>query len=113
MKTAKRSSWNKGFTLFEMLLVLSVYAVCMSYGMRHLRFDALRYQKWLLISEYAHAQFDAIYYKEHIDFSYDSLTSRYEIHFNGRGNVNMAQTIDFLENEELIITLGCGRIHEP
>ena len=96
----------------EMMLVLLIYTASFLYVCSFTPLFSYRYQKKLLISEYALTQSDAIYYKEHEDFEYEDLYSRYSIRFNGRGNVNMAQSINYDSSEDLVIYLGCGRIHE-
>ena len=107
-----RQARNKGFTLLEMLAVLTVISALQVLTLHYQKFDSFSFAKKLLIAEYAKVQNDAIYRKDMEIFEYDDLNSRYEIYFNGRGNVNMAQTVDFLEWKDFIIWLGCGRIHE-
>ena len=103
---------NKGFTLLEMLAVLAIVSSLQILTLRYQKFDSFSFAKKLLVAEYAKVQNDAIYRKDYEIFEYDDLTSKYEIHFNGRGNVNMAQTVEFLDWTDFVVWLGCGRIHE-
>ena len=56
------------------------------------------------ISEYHLIQSEAIAKSESREFIEE------DIHFNSRGNVNMAKTITFPNNQQVIIELGSGRL---
>lgn len=107
-----RPKGNKGFTLLEMLLVLFIISAFYLLSLRQKPLSSLMYEKKLLVSTFALTQNDALYFREMQIFEYEDIDNRFEIHFNSRGNINLAQSFEFLDMTDFVIWLGCGRIHE-
>ena len=107
-----RPKGNKGFTLLEMLLVLFIISAFYLLSLRQKPLSSLMYEKKLLVSTFALTQNDALYFREMQIFEYKDIDNRFEIHFNSRGNINLAQSFEFLDMTDFVIWLGCGRIHE-
>lgn len=103
---------NKGFTLLEMLIVLLVISSFSFYTLSNQITVSDRYEKYSIVSDIAKCQNDAIFNRLTEDYINSDVYSDYDIYFNGRGNSNMAQTINVKDKYELIISLGSGRVYE-
>lgn len=123
---------SKGFTIVEMLLVLSVISITMLiipsyqfYGSMQGKYDMLRMKNKLetiqlqaistkekigveIRDNYLYAQQEKTLISSHCYVSDDHIT------FNGLGNVNQANTLQmkcFNKTYKLVILLGSGRMY--
>lgn len=124
LKTGKQKSNKAGFTLLESIFVISIMIVCLNISVYLLpKNKSLRLQPLIIVSEVLKKQTEAMLTNEETEVYLDGDSideiplnadlDGNDITINGKGNVNMAQTIT-LSNEisliELKLWLGAGRM---
>ncbi|MGI6608707.1 MAG: prepilin-type N-terminal cleavage/methylation domain-containing protein [Erysipelotrichaceae bacterium] len=101
-----RQKSNRGYSLIETIFVLFILSIFILIVTPIYRAGINRSSS-LIINEIVMVQYEAIlesYYEE-----YDS--EEVYIRFNRTGNVNMANTYD-IEGNEIVVSLGTGRVYE-
>ena len=94
---------NKGFTLIELLIVMMIIA---SLSVVSLSFYVQPDYEYLQISnELVELLFDCLINKKYALLI--GFYSYYPIRFNSKGNINMAQTVEF-DGHNVVIHLGNG-----
>ncbi len=93
---------NKGFTLLEMLIVLSI--VCLLFTITLTSKTHIDEDYYSFSSKYLYLQSEAMRKAEKISID------DYDIYFNTKGNVNRAQTLTFSNFKKIIVELGGGRL---
>lgn len=90
---------NNGFTILELLITLSIFTVL----------SLVSFTRWQFVAnknkniDFVAIQLEAMHRQERI-FVTDSLS------FNGNGNINHAQTVDY-GNKTCVFQLGFGRFY--
>jgi prepilin-type N-terminal cleavage/methylation domain-containing protein len=107
--TAGRHPSDKGFTLLELLIVLSILTLfSVSSAVPANVFLYLTTQDRII-----HTQTKVLFRRRGEMMKLDALIEHYaEVRFNEKGNVLNAQTLRFDGNRKIVILLGPGRIHE-
>lgn len=105
---AKRS-YNEGFTLLELVVVLALMSVCTLLVLPF--YQPPDFSNYGFANEYLYQQSVCIREGKREDFNYvgDAMYS-YTIQFNELGNVRQAQTIQFTSGKVIVSQLGGGRI---
>lgn len=101
---------TNGFTLLETLVVLLIISILSILGSPLLyRIDCEHFR---MSAQYAFSQQEAIASTKRQTFEHHLLYGQYPIHFNGKGQINISQTLSFRGRKErkVIIYLGAGRI---
>ncbi len=93
---------NKGFTLLEMLIVLSI--VCLFFTITLFHRTSIDEDYYSFSSKYLYLQSEAMRKAEKVSLE------DYDIYFNSKGNVNRAQTLSFSNFKKIIVELGGGRL---
>lgn len=103
---------KKGFLLLEIMLVLFGISVFLTLVVPTRIQTTSLFEFERFKSDYLDTQFNAMFNKRGIDF--DDASYHFQtyspLHFNGRGNVNQAQTIQFINQRKVIVELGAGRL---
>lgn len=93
---------TKGFTLLEMLIVISIISMIIIVTFTNkINIDKDYYA---FASHYLFMQSEALRKNEKIFFNDKNIS------FNANGNVNKAQTIHFENNKDIVVELGGGRL---
>ncbi|MDF9824380.1 competence protein ComGC [Breznakia sp. PF5-3] len=122
---------RKGFTLFQMLMVLLIISICLLLQPKtqrtktSLKYETMKLREWIL-----QAQEKAIFDKTNVSMmiednmissnnktyslAKETTCGSHHISFNHRGNTNQARTIECRqgkEKAEIVINLGAGNIY--
>jgi prepilin-type N-terminal cleavage/methylation domain-containing protein len=107
--TAGRHPSAKGFTLLELLIVLSILTLFTFSSAIPLNLFIYRITQDRII----HTQTKALFRRAGDTMNLDEKIEHYAaVRFNEKGNVATAQTLRFGGNRKIVILLGPGRIHE-
>ena len=102
----------KAFTLTESLLCLLLVALILtSLPVHAFEIASEKTNRLLCISQYVRFHNEALEKQKNLIFYPEYMQAMYEIRFNNRGNINMAQTV-FLGDKIFVIGLGLGRLYE-
>lgn len=93
---------TKGFTLLEMLIVISIISMIIM----------ITFTNKISIDKdyYAFSSHYLLLQSEALRKSEKSFFNDKNISFNANGNVNKAQTIHFENNKDIVVELGGGRL---
>lgn len=106
--TAKLQS-DRGFTLLELLIVLSVLTIFLFSSTLPAHVFLYRDTQDNII----HTQTKVLFRRKGESVNLDASIERYAaVRFNEKGNVTVAQTLRFNDYQKIIILLGPGRMHE-
>ncbi len=104
-----KQSYNKGFTLVDLIVVVSIISICTTLVLPFYRIPPFTIYDFA--NEYILKQSECIYEGKSEEFEFDGEAFyTYTIHFNEKGNVRQAQTIRFENGREIVSGLGGGRI---
>ena len=107
----KHMQMNKGNTILEFICVLLIISSII------ISSPIISKNEYLLhhiLNEITNTQISAIIKNERICYDHEFIQHDYPICFNANGNVNRAQTVQFLQNssnKKIIIQLGLGKHH--
>ncbi len=103
----------KAESLMEMLIVLCVFSLLAlsSFSLREEGIIVKKAQEIETVAEFVHFHSDALYNRRSMVYYPSAISALYEIRFNKRGNVNMAQSVR-ISDKVYVIGLGLGRLYE-
>ena len=108
LTTAKLQS-ARGFTLLEMLIVLSILTLFTFSS----AIPAAVFQFRITQDRIIHTQTKALFNRKGETMTLDANIEHYSaVRFNEKGNALTAQTLNFISHKKIVILLGPGRIHE-
>jgi len=90
---------NKGFTLLSMILTLMIISSCLLLTLKNKNEVSVSHITFM--NEYLDLQSDSLLYCS------DNYIDEYGIHFNNKGHINKARTIE-IGNHKIILHLGNG-----
>ena len=93
---------TKGFTLLEMLIVISIISMIIIVTFTNK--ISIDKDYYAFASHYLFMQSEALRKSEKTFFDDKNIS------FNANGNVNKAQTIYFENNKDIVVELGGGRL---
>jgi prepilin-type N-terminal cleavage/methylation domain-containing protein len=107
--TAARHPSAKGFTLLELLIVLTILTLFTFSSVIPINLFLYRITQDQII----HTQTKALFRRAGDTIPLDAQIEHYAaVRFNEKGNSVTAQTLRFNNNRRIVILLGPGRIHE-
>lgn len=104
-----KPSYNDGFTLLELVVVVSMVSLCTLFVVPFYKQPDL--QIFTFANEYLLQQSLCMVMGKREEFIFESdARYTYPIHFNELGHIKQAQTIQFPSGKVIVIQLGGGRI---
>ncbi|MEG2825071.1 MAG: prepilin-type N-terminal cleavage/methylation domain-containing protein [Anaerorhabdus sp.] len=104
-----KQSYNRGFTLVDLLIVIAIISVCMTLVLPFYKLP--NFTIYDFSNEYIMKQSECIREGKSEIFEFDGEAFyTYAIQFNERGNIRQAQTIRFEDGKEIVSNLAGGRI---
>lgn len=101
--------YNKGFTLLELIMILSMISVCTLLVLPFYKYP--NFTIYDFSNQYLFLQSECIRNGKSESFDFDGQAFyKYEIRFNEKGNIRQAQTIHFENGKSIVSGLGGGRL---
>ena len=98
---------NKGYVLYELLICMLILSVLLSMTINFSK--DINFIGHEFSSEYSLIQSKALLNNRKYEVINKGISNKFPIYFNKRGNINMAQTINY-KGKSYIIRLGYGNL---